>query len=79
MSEDFTEIKYWVDIAIKAAIGVLVSIIGMDYRAVKNSLHELESHKYTVTAQVQVIQAELNYIKNRLDKIDGKLDKALER
>ena len=79
MSHDVTEIRYWVDLAIKAAIGVLVSVIGMDYRSVKNSLRELESHKYTVAAEVQVIQAELAFIKTRLERIDTKLDKALER
>jgi tetrahydromethanopterin S-methyltransferase subunit G len=79
VSDDITDLKYWLDIVIKAAIGVLVSIIGLDYRAVKNSLHELETHKYTVSAQVQIIQTELGHIKNRLDKIDAKLDKALER
>lgn len=79
MTSDFTEIKYWFDILIKAVIGVLVSIIGLDYRAVKNSLHELETHRYAVSAEVQVIQTELMYIKNRLDKIDAKLDKALDR
>jgi tetrahydromethanopterin S-methyltransferase subunit G len=79
MTSDITELRYWLDIIIKAAIGVLVSIIGLDYRAVKNSLHELETHKYTVTAEVQVIQTELAYIKGRLDKIDAKLDKALDR
>jgi tetrahydromethanopterin S-methyltransferase subunit G len=79
MSGDITELKYWLDIIIKAAIGVLISIIGLDYKAVKNSLHELETHKYTVTAEVQVIQTELAYIKGRLDKIDAKLDKALDR
>jgi tetrahydromethanopterin S-methyltransferase subunit G len=76
---DITELKYWLDIIIKAAIGVLVSIIGLDYRAVKNSLHELEAHKYVVSAEVQVIQTELAYIKGRLDKIDAKLDRALEK
>lgn len=79
MTGDITELKYWLDIIIKAAIGVLVSIIGLDYRAVKNSLHELETHKYVVTAEVQVVQTELAYIKGRLDKIDSKLDKALEK
>lgn len=79
MTGDITELKYWLDIIIKAAIGVLVSIIGLDYRAVKNSLHELEAHKYVVSAEVQVIQTELAYIKGRLDKIDAKLDRALEK
>ena len=79
MSGDVTELKYWLDIIIKAVIGVLISIIGLDYKAVKNSLHELETHKYIVAAEVQVIQTELAYIKGRLDKIDAKLDKALDR
>jgi hypothetical protein len=79
MTGDFTEVKYWFDILIKAVIGVFVSLISMDYRAVKNSLHELETHRYVVSAEVQVIQTELAYIKGRLDKIDSKLDKALDR
>jgi len=78
-SGDVTELRYWLDIVIKMAIGVLVSMIGMDYRSVKNSLRELEEHKYMVAAEVQVIQSELSYIKDRLNKIDGKLDKALEK
>lgn len=79
MVHDVTDFKYWIDIMIKAAIGVLVSIIGMDYRAVKNSLRELEDSKYHVGSEVQVIQNELNYIKSRLDKIDNKLDRVLEK
>lgn len=79
MTHDITELKYWLDIIIKAAIGVLISIIGLDYRAVKNSLHELEAHKYTAIAEVQVLQSELSFIKGRLERIDGKIDKALER
>lgn len=79
MTGDVTDLKYWLDIIIKAAIGVLVSIISLDYRSVKNSLRELETHKYVVTAEVQVIQNELAYIKGRLERIEQKLDKALEK
>lgn len=79
MTGDITELKYWLDIIIKAAIGVLVSIIGLDYRAVKNSLHELETHRYVVSTEVQVVQSELGFIKGRLERIDNKLDKALEK
>ena len=79
MTGDITELRYWIDLAIKMAIGVLVSIIGLDYRSVKNSLQELQESKYRVSVEVQVIQAELGNIKNRLDRIEGKLDKALER
>lgn len=79
MTSDITELKYWLDIIIKAAIGVLVSIIGLDYRAVKNSLHELETHRYVVSTEVQVVQSELGFIKGRLERIDNKLDKALEK
>lgn len=65
--------------AIKAVIGVVISIVGLDYRSVKNSLHELEESKYRVTMEVQVIQAELSHIKQRLERIEQKLDKALDR
>lgn len=79
MTGDVTEVKYWLDIAIKMAIGVLVSILGMDYRSFKNSLQELEESKYRVTAEVQVIQSELNAIKGRLERIESKLDRVLSK
>lgn len=76
---DFTQIRYWLDLAIKALIGVVISIVGMDYRSVKNSLHELEQSKYQVTMEVQILKAELNGIKNQIDKLDKKVDKLLEK
>jgi hypothetical protein len=79
MTHDVTELRYWIDLAIKMAIGVLVSIIGLDYRSVKNSLQELQENKYRTSVEVQVIQAELGSIKTRLDRIEAKLDKALEK
>lgn len=74
---DFTQVKYWFDLGIKAVIGVVVSIVGMDYRAVKNSLQELEVSKYHLQAEVQVLKTELTYIKIALEKIDRKLDKVV--
>lgn len=79
MTGDVTELRYWIDIAIKMAIGVLVSIIGLDYRSVKNSLQELQDNRYRMSVEVQVLQAELNNIKIRLDRIEGKLDRALSK
>lgn len=79
MTSDITELRYWIDLAIKMAIGVLVSIIGLDYRSVKNSLQELQENKYRTSVEVQVIQAELTNIKVRLDRIETKLDKVLAR
>lgn len=79
MTHDVTELKYWLDIIIKAAIGILVSMISLDYRSVKNSLQELQTHRYVVTSEVQIIQNELSHIKTRLERIEGKLDKALDR
>lgn len=76
---DFTKIQYWFELMIKAGIGIVVSIVGLDYRAVKNSLKELEVHKYQMAAEVQIINSELAGIKGRLERIDGKLDKALAR
>lgn len=77
--QDFTQVRYWLDMAIKAVIGVVISIVGLDYRSVKNSLHELEESKYKVTMEVQVIQSELAFIKQRLERIEGKLDRVLEK
>lgn len=76
---DFTQLRYWLDMGIKAIIGIVISMVGLDYRAVKNSLHELEESKYRVSMEVQVIQAELGHIKQRLERMEGKLDKALEK
>ncbi len=77
--QDVTQFRYWIDLAIKAVIGVVISIVGMDYRSVKNSLHELEQSKYQVTMEVQILKAELNTIRNQIDRIDKKLDKILEK
>lgn len=76
---DFTQLRYWLDMGIKALIGVVISIVGLDYRAVKNSLRELEESKYKVSVEVQVIQSELSHIKQRLERIEDKLDRALNK
>jgi predicted nucleic acid-binding Zn-ribbon protein len=51
----------------------------MDYRQVKNSLEELQQSKYQITMQVQVMQSELGSIKQRLERIEQKLDQVLDR
>jgi len=58
---------------------VVISIVGMDYRSVKNSLHELEQSKYQVTMEVQILKAELNNIQSQIERMDKKLDKVLEK
>ena len=79
MSTDVAGVHYWIDIAIKMAIGVLVSIIGLDYRSVKTTLQELQDNRYKTTVEVQVLQSELTNIKVRLDRIEGKLDRVLSK
>lgn len=79
MSEDFLQVKYWFDLMVKAIIGVVVSIVGMDYRSVKNSLKELEQKKYELSMQAQVTHVELIAVKERLERIDKKLDKVLDK
>ena len=79
MSEDFLQVKYWFDLMIKAIIGVVVSIVGMDYRSVKNSLKELEQKKYELSMQAQVTHVELIAVKERLERIDKKLDRVLDK
>jgi len=77
--QDFTQFKTWLDLAVKAAIGIVISIVGMDYRSVKNSLKELEESKYRTTMEVQIIQAELGHIKSQLERLDKKIDKVLDK
>lgn len=79
MSEDFLQVKYWFDLMIKAIIGVVVSVVGMDYRSVKNSLKELEQKKYELVMQAEVTHIELVAVKDRLDRIEKKLDRALDK
>jgi uncharacterized protein YoxC len=75
--EDILTVSYWVSLAIKAAIGIVVTMVGLDYRNVKNSLRELEQAKYSMSADIQVIRYETTAISGRLTLIDNKLDKAL--
>jgi len=77
MAADVISMGYWIDIAVKAAIGVVVSVVGLDYRAVKNSLHELEQSKYQLSAELQVVRVELTSMQDKLNGIDKKLDKVL--
>ena len=77
MAADVVSMGYWIDIAVKAAIGVVVSVVGLDYRAVKNSLHELEQSKYQLSAELQVVRVELTSMQDKLNGIDKKLDKVL--
>ena len=76
---DFTQIKYWFDLGIKAIIGVVVSIVGMDYRAVKKSLQDVEVASYHLQQEVEVLKTELKYIKRMVERIDEKMDTVLNR
>lgn len=73
--EDFTHLKYWADLAIKAVIGVVVSIVGMDYRSVKSTLAELQASKYAVSTELAVMNYEIKEIITRLERMEKKLDR----
>lgn len=68
----------WFDIIIKAIIGGIIAIVSYDYRSVKNHLEDLQTARYTQSADVRVIQSELEHIRKRLDSIDSKLDRAIK-
>lgn len=76
---DVTKLRYWLDLGIKALIGVVVSIVGMDYRSVKNSLSELQHAKYAVTTEISILRVELRELNTRLQRIENKLDKLAEK
>jgi len=77
--QDFTNVKYWMDLGVKALIGVVISIVGLDYRSVKNNLEDLQEHKHRLASELAIVKAELGWIKNSVNSIDNKLDKALKR
>jgi predicted nuclease with TOPRIM domain len=76
---DVTNFRYWLDLGIKAAIGIVVSIVGMDYRSVKNSLSELQQSKYAMTTEVSILRVELREMGARLERIEKKLDKLADQ
>jgi predicted nuclease with TOPRIM domain len=76
---DVTELRYWLDLLIKGAIGIVISLVGMDYRQVKNSLKELEQSKYQLTMHVEIMQSEMVTIKDRLQRMEQKIDRILEK
>jgi hypothetical protein len=76
---DVTELRYWLDLLIKGAIGIVISLVGMDYRQVKNSLKELEQSKYQLTMHVEVMQHEMVGIKDRLQRMEQKIDRILDK
>jgi len=76
---DVTKLRYWIDLGIKAIIGVIVSIVGMDYRAVKNSLAELQQAKYAMTTEVSILRVELRELIARLERIEKKLDRLSDK
>lgn len=78
-SGDITELRYWLDLLIKGVIGIVISLVGMDYRQVKNSLKELEQSKYQLTMHVEVMQNEIAGVKDRLQRIEQKIDRILEK
>ena len=79
MTNDLLEMKYWLDILVKALITVVVGIVGYDYRSMKNTLSDLEKTKYNLQMQVQAVEIQMRTFQSSLDKIDKKLDRALEK
>jgi uncharacterized membrane-anchored protein YhcB (DUF1043 family) len=79
MTDDVMEMKYWLDILVKAIIGIVVGIVGFDYRSMKNSLTELQESKHSLQMQVQAVEIQLKTFQLSLDKIDKKIDKVLEK
>lgn len=77
--QEFTNIRYWLDLLVKTIIGTVITMVGMDYKAVKNSLHELEQKRYELSAQAQVVAVELASMKGRLERIETKLDRVLDK
>lgn len=48
-------------------------------RGVSDKLHRLQTTQHTTTMKVAVLESTLGGVKERLDRIEGKIDRVLER
>lgn len=71
---DVETLRQWLDIGIKAIIGLIISFVGWDYKNVKTTLIELQQSKYELTTQIRITQSELTHLRKTLERIEGKLD-----
>lgn len=71
---DVEQLRQWLDIGIKAIIGLIVSFVGWDYKNVKTTLIELQQSKYELTTQIRITQSELTHLRKTLERIETKLD-----
>lgn len=71
---DAATLKVWLDLALKAIIGLIVSVVGWDYKNAKETLQDLQKNKYELQAQTQILQREVQDIKRYLERIEKKLD-----
>lgn len=75
MSEtELAALKTWLDLILKAIVGVIVSVMGWDYTNVKETLNDLQRNKYEQTAQTQILHREVQDVKKYLERIEKKLD-----
>lgn len=77
--EDITKVSYWIDLLIKAAIGIVVTIVGLDYRSMKETLVELQEKKQALLTDVAILRAALAQTDQRLQRIEAKIDRLVER
>jgi len=71
---DVEQLRQWLDIGIKAIIGLIISLVGWDYKNVKTALTDLQQSKYELHSQISITQSELTQLKKTLDRIENKLD-----
>ena len=76
--DKFESAAYWVELILKGGMGVVFAIISWDYRNVKSHLEELQTARYEVGADVAIVQSEVEYIKESVDRIDRKIDKMMK-
>jgi len=75
----FVQFQYWLDIGIKAIIGIGIALIGADYKAVKDMLHDLEGAKNIAGSERAVLTSIAAANNLRLDRIESKIDRIIER
>ena len=66
---DITDFKYWLDMAIKGVIGLLIGLAGIEYRGVKNKIEDLELAKHEMRSDILVIRNDISTVKDQVGYI----------
>lgn len=70
---------YWLDLFIKGGIAVAVSLSGWAIKTFSDRLAVVEQQDNQKSVRLSIVEENQRFQSNQLTRIDGKLDRLLER